>query len=495
MNTSFIDRVSERSAYRRSTFSKPFFKLKVTFCLLLLILNIGSFELFGQRAIQNPSVETPTFTTNSFHRISEGTLTGWLTTHPAGDCSFGPASCRPIERWGTGFNGFNAANGSGNAFVELNAEANSMIYQEVCMTQGESFTFSFLHRGRDSTSSSDVADFRIGIPSGLPSGSKPQDAYSYPILRVSTSSDGNPNNAAIPAGGSNTLTTNITNSNAGNGWRRYGGRYRYNGPTQVVNLGFAGVSTANGNVTVGNFIDDWQIQLSPYVEAAAQNTAAAEGSVGSSYSPPTGERPAVRISGSVPQGGATITVAVTGGTADLGTDFSLTPSFQSNNTNTSATISVPAGNYDGVNTGVYNLPFSTAANTVIQPHRTIEFTLEAVSGNVHLASLNACGQPPTINFSHTILDDDSPTSAGIPISGRVIEPIGRGVSGARITMMDLEGNIRYATTNPFGYFNLEGSNAGDTVIISVSSKRHTFAEDTQVFTLGNSLNDIVFVSN
>src|SRR5690606_1767253 len=106
---SFIDRVSERSAYRRSTFSKQFSnkKLMAVFCLLLLIFNIGTFEIFAQRAIQNPSVETPTFTTNSFHRISEGTLTGWLTTHPTGDCSFGPASCRPIERWGTGYNGVN----------------------------------------------------------------------------------------------------------------------------------------------------------------------------------------------------------------------------------------------------------------------------------------------------------------------------------------------------------------------------------------------------
>lgn len=370
-----------------------------------------------------------------------------------------------------------------------------MIYQPVCMTQGESFTFSFLHRGRNSTTTGDVADFRIGIPTGLPTGSKPADSYNYPILRVTTASDGNPNGAVVPPGGSSTLTTNITNASAGNGWRRYGGRYLYNGPTQVVNMGFAAVSTAGGNVTVGNFIDDWQIQLAPYLEAAAINTSYPEGSSGTSQTPPAGSRPALRISGNVGTGGASIVVSRTGGTAVIGTDFSLTQPFQSGNTTNSVTISIPAGTYDGVNTGIFNLPFSTRPNTVIQPHRTIQFSITSVTGNAHLASLGACGESPIVTFSHTIWDDDTPTSAVVPISGRVIEPGGRGIHAARITMTDLEGNVRYAITNPFGYFNLEGANAGETVILSVSAKRHTFNDPTRVLTLDNQISEVIFVSN
>lgn len=468
---------------------------KTVSMLLVVLLSISPLSSLGQRAIQNPSVENPGISANSNHRISENTLTGWLTTHPFLTCDVGPSNCRPIERWGTGFNGVSTGTSAGSAFVELNAEAVSMIYQQVCMTQGESFTFSFLHRGRSSANTADVADFRIGIPTGLPTGSKAADSYSYPILRVSTSSDGNPNDHSIPPGGSSTLTTNRTNVSADGGWRRYGGRYLYNGPTQVVNIGFSAVSTAGGDVTVGNFIDDWQVQLAPYIEAAAVNTAWVEGSTGASLTPDASSRPALRISGTVGTGGATVIVAVTGGTGVAGTDYSLTQPFQLNNTTSNVTINIPAGSYDGVNSGVFNIPFSTRPNTVIQPHRTVNFTISSVSGGAHLASLSACGQPATVNFSHLILDDDSPTSAEVPVTGRVLQPDGRGIAGTLITMIDAEGNSSTAITNPFGYFRFTGVSAGSSVVLSASSKRHTFSESTKLVTADGSLAEVVFVSN
>ncbi|MBX3243223.1 MAG: carboxypeptidase regulatory-like domain-containing protein [Acidobacteria bacterium] len=450
---------------------------------------------YAQRAIQNPSVEAPAIANNTYHRISEGTLTGWLTTHPLLTCAVGPETCRPIERWGTGFNSVNAAAGAGNAFVELNAEAISMIYQPICMTNGESFDFSFLHRGRSSDTTADVADFRIGIPTGLPDGSKPADSYNYPILRVSTANDGNPNGQAIPPGGSSMLTTNRTNVSAGNGWRRYGGRYLYTGPTQVVNLGFSAVSTAGGNVTIGNFIDDWNIQLAPYVEAAAVDTAALEGSSGGSHTPANGSRPALRISGTVGTGGAMVTVNVIGGTGIAGFDYSMTEPFAFGNTTNSVLISIPAGTYDGVNTGVFNLPFSTNGDTVIESNRTVEFEVGSVSGNAVLASLGSCGQAPITQFTHTIVDDDMPSSSGITVTGRVLESAGRGISQAKVILTDSEGNIRNVSTNGFGYFQFESLKAGETFIVSVSSRRHTFRESTRVFMADGLIEEIVFTAN
>ena len=356
--------------------------------LIIAIILLQPVSIRAQRAIQNPSVEDPAIAANTYQRISEGTLTGWLTTHPLLTCAVGPEVCRPIERWGTGFNSVNTAPGAGNAFVELNAEAVSMIYHPICMTNGESFNFSFLHRGRSSATVADVAEFRIGIPDDLPEGSKPADPYSFPILRVATASDGNPRSATVPPGGSGSLTTNITNTNGGpgTGWRRYGGTYLYTGPTQVVNLGFAAVSTADGSATVGNFIDDWQIELAPYIEAAAVNTAALEGSSGDSHTPPNGSRPALRISGAVGTGGAQVVVNISGGTAVAGTDFSLTEPFAPGNTTNSVLISIPPGTYDGVTTGIFDLPFSTNADTVIEANSTVEFTVMSVSGNAILAS-------------------------------------------------------------------------------------------------------------
>ena len=369
-----------------------------------------------------------------------------------------------------------------------------MIYQPICMTNGEFFNFSFLHRGRSSTTDADVADFRIGIPGGLPTGSKPADPYSYPILRVSTASDGDPRSAAIPPG-SNAPTTNISVSNPMNGWVRYGGRYQYNGPTQVVNLGFSAVSTAGGNVTVGNFIDDWQIQLAPYVEAAAVDTVALEGSSGGSHTPANGSRPALRISGTVGAGGAMVTVNVTGGTGVAGFDYSMTEPFAFGNTTNSVLISIPAGTYDGVNTGVFNLPFSTNGDTVIESNRTVEFEVGSVSGNAVLASLGSCGQAPITQFTHTIVDDDMPSSSGITVTGRVLESAGRGISQARVILTDSEGNIRNVSTNGFGYFQFESLKAGETFIVSVSSRRHTFRESTRVFMADGLIEEIVFTAN
>ncbi len=463
--------------------------------LLAMLMVVQPSLILAQRAIQNPSVEDPAMPVNSYQRIAEETLTGWLTTHPLNTCAVGPEVCRPIERWGTGFNSINTAPGAGNAFVELNAEAVSMIYQPVCMTNGESFTFSFLHRGRNSSTVADEADFRIGIPTGLPTGSKPADPYNYPILRVATSNDGTPTSATIPPGGSVSLTTDITTSGIlGGGWRRYGGRYLYNGPTQVVNLGFAAVSTAGGNVTVGNFIDDWQIQLAPYVEAAAVDTAALEGSSGGSHTPADGTRPALRISGTVGAGGAMITVNVTGGTGVAGVDYSLTEPFAFGNTTNSVMISIPAGTYDGVNTGVFNLPFSTDGDSVIEPNKTVEFEVGSVSGNAVLASLSSCGQAPITQFTHTIIDDDMPSSSGITVTGRVLERSGMGISQAKVMLTDSEGNVRNVNTNGFGYFQFESLKAGDTVIISVSSRRHTFADATRVIMADGIIDEVVFTA-
>lgn len=104
------------------------------------------------------------------------------------------------------------ATGAGNQFAELNAVENLMIYQTVCLTNGESFDYSFLHRGRSSATIPDVAQFRIGIPTGFPSGSKPADSYDFNIIEVSTTNDGTVTSAPAGNGTINAPTA------AGNAW-------------------------------------------------------------------------------------------------------------------------------------------------------------------------------------------------------------------------------------------------------------------------------------
>jgi len=62
------------------------------------------------------------------------------------------------------------------------------------------------------------------------------------------------------------------------------------------------------------------------------------------------------------------------------------------------------------------------------------------------------------------------TAASVTVGGRVVTANGRGISGARVGMSEPSGQVRYATTNPFGYFSFADVQAGETYIFSVKAK-------------------------
>lgn len=450
--------------------------------VLLLLLPAQALNA-QQRAMVNPSFEDPPFALGIKVQYAEGAFPGWLTTHPItiDGCDNGTGNynitCRAFERWGTGFNGVSTAPGAGNFLVEMNAYDYSMVYQNVCMANGESFSYSFLHRGRGGT---DTAQFRIGIPTGLPPGSKPADPYSFPILQVSTTPGGG---VASPPTGSGTINPPVA---AGNGWVRYSGTYTYTGSTGGVNMGFVAISAAGG-LSVGNFIDDWQIQLAPYIELSFPSGVGAEGNGGGSNSPANG--PAVRIGGQV-LAPVTATVQVTGGTATIGTDYSLTTPFQSGNTTNTLVLNIPPGTYDGVSAAsIFPIPFSTSADNSVEPHESVELQLIGVTGAL-VSGIVSCGGVPTTIANYTISNDDFATAANVSVSGRVMTAGGSGLSGAVVSMTDSQGVTRTATTSPFGYYRFDEVQAGQTYLFNVSAKRYRFAP--RIVTVGDELTDLNF---
>jgi len=66
------------------------------------------------------------------------------------------------------------------------------------------------------------------------------------------------------------------------------------------------------------------------------------------------------------------------------------------------------------------------------------------------------------------------TAATVSVSGRVLTPDGVGLRHATVVVLDATGRSRTAVTNAFGYYRLDGIEAGTTCAISVSSKRFTF---------------------
>ena len=89
----------------------------------------------------------------------------------------------------------------------------------------------------------------------------------------------------------------------------------------------------------------------------------------------------------------------------------------------------------------------------------------------------------------------APTAGEVVLEGRATNANGRGISGARLRLDNGLGQVLTATTNPFGYYRFVGLEAGQIVIVSISSKRHRFANPVQTISLVDNAFDINFVSN
>ncbi len=234
------------------------------------------------RTLVNPSFEFPSYSGGGTwksldHYIPgienapgvERSLEGWFSTHPTtGYSGYGqsrfrdPVTNEPyqhlIELWVNGFQGVPAPVGS--QFAELNAQANSALYQDVCVMANEQVRWTASHRGRTKNHTADVAEVFISDPNdwtGITySGSKLYSAY------IATSKDGSPSSISTNTGSAG----QASKTNLSNGWRKYSDVWIGPSTSQEYRFAFQSISSANGNVTYGNFLDDIQLELSPTIE-------------------------------------------------------------------------------------------------------------------------------------------------------------------------------------------------------------------------------------
>ncbi len=78
-----------------------------------------------------------------------------------------------------------------------------------------------------------------------------------------------------------------------------------------------------------------------------------------------------------------------------------------------------------------------------------------------------------------------PTAASVVIGGQVLTERGNGLSRANVTLIEANGTRHDATTGSFGRYEFSGIEAGQTVVISVNSKRYRYTP--QVVTLEDNL--------
>ncbi len=363
--------------------------------LLLLLFGCCTAQAQIQRSIVNPSFElpftgpraaslSPWFTSTNWIAVDAGEIPGWETTHPliTNGCPAGGAirpvyDCTPIELWANNFLGVTPAQGI--ILAELNAYQNSKLFQNICMNTSEVFNFNFAHRGRGGV---DRAEFQIG-------------AANVVILDISTNTTGT---GVINAGGAALASA----TGIAGGWTRYAGSYTYTGASGVLALGFAAVTTTGGP-GVGNLLDDINIQLKPFVEFVGSATTSVEGG--------SATVPQIKVVGSVPAGGLSMTFAVAGN-ATFGVDFDYSGSTSLTNTaGNSATLSitVPAGNYsDALANHIFTLPINVINDSAVEDNETIVLTLPANGASSNFVNANAttCGGAFSASLTHVIIDND-----------------------------------------------------------------------------------------
>lgn len=103
-------------------------------------------------------------------------------------------------------------------------------------------------------------------------------------------------------------------------------------------------------------------------------------------------------------------------------------------------------------------------------------------GNLHLLPKNE------------IVPSAVPSASTVSLGGRVTNARGRGIPGVYVTVANSAGETKVLSTNTFGYYRFDELAAGQTYVISASSKRYEFRQSSLIVTANDSLTDQNFVS-
>jgi hypothetical protein len=93
-------------------------------------------------------------------------------------------------------------------------------------------------------------------------------------------------------------------------------------------------------------------------------------------------------------------------------------------------------------------------------------------------------------FTTAAVSTVGPRAASVSISVRVITPQKLGLTNALVTLTDMQGNSRTVITGKGSSFRFTNVMAGETYILTVSSKRYTYAP--QIITVTEDITELSF---
>ncbi len=88
----------------------------------------------------------------------------------------------------------------------------------------------------------------------------------------------------------------------------------------------------------------------------------------------------------------------------------------------------------------------------------------------------------------------APTAANAALGGRVVTASGRGIARMIVTAVNSQGVSTQVLTNSFGYFRFGDVQVGETYIVTVSGKRHTFSNPSRVYSISEDVSEVLFVA-
>jgi hypothetical protein len=88
----------------------------------------------------------------------------------------------------------------------------------------------------------------------------------------------------------------------------------------------------------------------------------------------------------------------------------------------------------------------------------------------------------------------APTAAYVNLSGHVTTLSGQGIRNALITLTGSNGVIRTTQTVTFGYFLFADVRAGESYLLTISSKRYIFSNPTRILSVADDLSDLNFIA-
>ncbi len=87
-----------------------------------------------------------------------------------------------------------------------------------------------------------------------------------------------------------------------------------------------------------------------------------------------------------------------------------------------------------------------------------------------------------------------PSAAGVDVNGQILTAGGNGIRNALVVLTESDGTVHTSLTGAFGYYDFDDITAGQVVVVTVYSKRYTFAEPARAIALGKDVPRFDFIA-